>query len=204
VESRDGRLCERLHEGQGELQWRSVDGLTPCDLTWRYRRRSDAFTEGTVTEARSDDGVRLEIWSPYSPIFYLLSCMVPTFQLMFTSSILELIPYLPDDPKSQFIGEVMDSPTTVSTTVVLPSHRIDEHGTSQPTSNDASAILSTLNEPVCVDPLGSVSIEEFWERMAFRQECSLGAVVAFFVVYVHTPPFPHLTDSTAILPRSTI
>ena len=29
---------------------------SPCDLTWRHQRRNDAFTEGTVTEARSDDG----------------------------------------------------------------------------------------------------------------------------------------------------
>jgi len=145
---------------------------------------------------------------PYSPPPSSTSCSLARFPLLSRCSppsILELIPYLPDDPKSRFIGELMDSRTTVSGTVVPPSakrRRIDEHGTSQPTSTNESPTLPTLNEAVSVDPLESVSMEEFWERMAFRQECSLGAVVAFFVVYVHTSPIPQLTDGTASFPHS--
>ena len=113
-------------------------------------------------------------------------------------SILELIPYFPDDPKSRFIAELMDSHTTVSGTVIPPPakrRRMDEQGTSQPAGNDESANLASHNDSPWADPLGSVSIEEFWERMAFRQECSLGAVVAFFVVYVHTSPVAQLTGA---------
>ena len=121
-------------------------------------------------------------------------------------SILELIPYFPDDPKSRFIAELMDSHTTVSGTVISPPakrRRIDEQGTSKPTGNDEATNLLSQSEYQWVDPLESVSIEEFWERMAFRQECSLGAVVAFFVVYVHTSPIPQLShDGAASLPGS--
>jgi regulator of Ty1 transposition protein 109 len=118
-------------------------------------------------------------------------------------SILELIPYFPDDPKARFIAELMESHTTVSGTIIPPPtkrRRIDEQGTSRPTGNDEAANFLTQNESLWVDPLESVSIEEFWERMAFRQECSLGAVVAFFVVYVHTSSTLQLPGGDANLP----
>ena len=122
-------------------------------------------------------------------------------------SILELIPYFPDDPKSRFIAELMDSHTTVSGTVIPPPakrRRIDQQGTSKPTGISETTNLLDQNESLWVDPLESVSIEEFWERMTFRQECSLGAVVAFFVVYVHTSPIPQLPhDGATSLPGST-
>jgi len=77
-----------------------------------------------------------------------------------------------EDPKSRFIGGLMGPRTTISGTVVLWTAKqcwIEEHGTSQLTSNDKSANLPTLNYLVCVCPLESVSIEEFSEQTAFRQ-----------------------------------
>jgi len=38
--------------------------------------------------------------------------------------------------------------------------------------------------------LGRVSLAEFWERMAFRQECISGTVTGFFVMLVDAPPLP--------------
>ena len=105
-------------------------------------------------------------------------------------------PILPDDLKSRFTGELMESRTTVSGTVVplaAKRRRNGEHGNSQPTRNDKSATLPALNESMCVDPLESISMEAFWERMAFRQECSSGEVEASFVVYVYTSPISQLT-----------
>src|SRR5258706_5150000 len=146
---------------------------------------------------------------PYSTLPSSTSSSLARFPLLSRCSplsILELIPYFPDDPKSRFIAELMDSHTTVSGTVIPPPakrRRIDEQGTSQPTGNGETTNLISQNEAMWVDPLESVSIEEFWERMTFRQECSLGAVVAFFVVYVHTSPIPQLPpDGAASLPGS--
>ena len=147
---------------------------------------------------------------PYSTLPPFTSSSLAGFPLLSRCSppsILELIPYFPDDPKSRFISELMDSHTTVSGTVIPPPakrRRIDEQGTSRPTGNDGTTNLLSQNESLWVDPLGSVSIEEFWERMAFRQECSLGAVVAFFVVYVHTSPILQPPYGAPNLPGSAI
>jgi len=96
--------------------------------------------------------------------------------------------------------------TTDSGRVVPPAakrRRIDEHGTGQPTNKNESAILPTLNEFVCVDPLESVLMDAFWEQMAFRQECSLGTVVAFFVVYIYKCSVLQHADGTTSFQRST-
>ena len=145
---------------------------------------------------------------PYSTLVPSASSSLSKFPLLSRGSppsVLELIPYFPDDPKSRFIAELMDSHTTVSGTIILPPakrRRIDEEGTSQATVNEEASNSPTQNDSLWVDPLGSVSIDEFWERMAFRQECSLGAVVAFFVVYVHTSPILQVPDGAANLPGS--
>ena len=146
---------------------------------------------------------------PYSARPSSASSSLATFPLLSRCSppsILELIPYFPDDPKSRFIAELMDSHTTVSGTIIPPPakrRRIDEQGTSQSAESGETTNLLSQNESPWVDPLESVSIEEFWERMMFRQECSLGAVVAFFVVYVHTSPILPLPYDAASLPGST-
>lgn len=146
---------------------------------------------------------------PYSTMPSSTSASLATFPLLSRCSppsILELIPYFPDDPKSRFIAELMDSHTTVSGTIIPPPakrRRIDEQGTSQPAESSETTNLLDQNESLWVDPLESVSIEEFWERMTFRQECSLGAVVAFFVVYVHTSPILPIPYDAASLPGST-
>ena len=97
----------------------------------------------------------------------------------------------------------MDSHTTVSGTIIpLPAkrRRIDEQGTSQPTESGETTNLLGQNESLWVE---SISIEEFWERMTFRQECSLGAVVAFFVVYMHMSPILQPPYDAASLPEPT-
>ena len=143
---------------------------------------------------------------PYSTSLSSASSSFSKFPLLSQCSppsVLELIPYFPDDPKSRFIAELMDSCTTVSGTVIPPPakrRRIDEQGTSQAIVNDEAPNSVIQKDSLWVDPLESVSIEEFWERMAFRQECSLGAVVAFFVVYVHTSPILQVPDGGANLP----
>lgn len=143
---------------------------------------------------------------PYSTLPSTTTSSLARFPLLSRCSppsILELIPYFPDDPKSRFIAELMDSYTTVSGTIIPPPakrRRIDEQGTSQPTGSGESANLQSQDESLWVDPLESVSIEEFWERMTFRQECSLGAVVAFFVVYVNTSPILQLPHGAASSP----
>lgn len=73
-----------------------------------------------------------------------------------------LIPRFPDDPKARFVDELDDElPTPPSETVTTSS--IDQNS----------------------DRWRSVrSLEEFWEMMAFRQECSAGRLVGFLWVLI--------------------
>ncbi|KAL9060907.1 MAG: hypothetical protein Q9162_000351 [Coniocarpon cinnabarinum] len=78
-----------------------------------------------------------------------------------------LIPHFPDDPKSRFLldldDEIADAPATQS-----QGH--EEHESSQqpsPSKRGAGMWKSVK------------SIEQFWEMMAFRQECASGRLVGF-------------------------
>jgi len=90
---------------------------------------------------------------PYEPppIFYpFFPCKVSTSQLMFTSIDLELIPYLPDDPKSRFISGPVDSRTTVSGTVVPPPAKQPRGARHQPTDQQRRKCHLTNSERTCV------------------------------------------------------
>ncbi|KIW07154.1 uncharacterized protein PV09_02023 [Verruconis gallopava] len=78
-----------------------------------------------------------------------------------------LVPHFPDDPKARFLDELddelPDSSTPSSQLQASPSKRGNGHWRSVR------------------------SLEQFWEMMAFRQECSSGRLVGFIWV-VFTPP----------------
>lgn len=122
-------------------------------------------------------------------------------------SIAQLIPSLPDDPKARFLDEIASTPSEAPDsrpalpTSPRPAKRIRtgpaatswEEPTldsSQRQVSPAESIAPTANrtrqsKAVSVTPgalraLASVPMDEFWERMAFRQECSQGAVTGFF------------------------
>jgi regulator of Ty1 transposition protein 109 len=75
-----------------------------------------------------------------------------------------LIPHFPDDPKARFLNELDDEiPDSTGNVTESPSKR-------------GSGQWKSVK-----------SLEQFWEMMAFRQECSSGRLVGFIWV-VFTPP----------------
>ncbi len=75
-----------------------------------------------------------------------------------------LIPHFPDDPKARFLDELDDE---------LPEAQPNHSSPAKRHSNGQWKSVKTL--------------EQFWELMAFRQECSSGRLVGFIWV-VFTPP----------------
>ncbi|KAF1998190.1 hypothetical protein P154DRAFT_564936 [Amniculicola lignicola CBS 123094] len=78
-----------------------------------------------------------------------------------------LVPHFPDDPKARFLDELDDE---------LPDRMSDDMtqmGGTPSRSNGQWKSIKTL--------------EQFWETMAFRQECSSGRIVGFIWVVI-TPP----------------
>ncbi|KAF2646704.1 hypothetical protein P280DRAFT_16930 [Massarina eburnea CBS 473.64] len=84
-----------------------------------------------------------------------------------------LIPHFPDDPKARFLDELDDE---------LPDRGTDamtQEGGTPSRSNGQWKSVRTL--------------DQFWELMAFRQECSSGRIVGFIWIVV-TPPQPSIPE----------
>lgn len=77
-----------------------------------------------------------------------------------------LIPHFPDDPKARFLDELDDE---------LPDTQASQN-TDSPAKRSHNGHWKSVK-----------SLEQFWELMAFRQECSSGRLVGFLWV-VFTPP----------------
>lgn len=84
-----------------------------------------------------------------------------------------LVPHFPDDPKARFLDELDDE---------LPDRGTDamtKEGGTPSRSNGQWKSVKTL--------------DQFWEFMAFRQECSSGRIVGFIWVVI-TPPKPSIPE----------
>ena len=100
-----------------------------------------------------------------------------------------VIPWFDDDPKARFLDEIaytMDaegvkSPERKRARTSRTSQRSEEDAESGSDRKEATKTERTGRA------LGKVSIEEFWERMSFRQECIAGAVTGFFVMATSWP-----------------
>ena len=81
-----------------------------------------------------------------------------------------LIPRFPDDPKARFVIDLDDE---------LPSEETQQSSTEDQTPPSS--------QPAAMGRWRSVrSLEDFWEMMAFRQECSAGRLVGF--IWAVFPP----------------
>ncbi|KAF2179878.1 DNA damage response protein-like protein Rtt109 [Zopfia rhizophila CBS 207.26] len=84
-----------------------------------------------------------------------------------------LVPHFPDDPKSRFLDELDEE---------LPDRGSDDMtqpGGTPSRSNGQWKSIKTL--------------EQFWEMMAYRQECSSGRIVGFIWVVIK-PPSPSIPE----------
>lgn len=89
-----------------------------------------------------------------------------------------LVPHFPDDPKSRFLDELDEE---------LPDRATDAivEGSTPSRSNGQWKSVKTL--------------DQFWEFMAFRQECSSGRIVGFIWVVI-TPPKPSIPEEDEDMP----
>lgn len=84
-----------------------------------------------------------------------------------------LIPHFPDDPKARFLDQLDTE---------LPDATPNSQVTESPSKRGTGQWRSVK------------SLEQFWEMMAFRQECSSGRLVGFIWIVI-TPPKSSLPDS---------
>lgn len=94
-----------------------------------------------------------------------------------------LIPHFPDDPKSRFLldldEEISDVPTPQQS-----SSQATENKHQQPSPRKRGTGMWKSVK----------SIEQFWEMMAWRQECASGRLVGFLWITIEPPPL-HDTPS---------
>ncbi|KAH7071487.1 histone acetylation protein-domain-containing protein [Paraphoma chrysanthemicola] len=84
-----------------------------------------------------------------------------------------LVPHFPDDPKARFLDELDEE---------LPDRGTDAMVADGGTPSRSSGIWKSVK-----------TLAQFWEFMAFRQECSSGRIVGFIWVVI-TPPEPAIPE----------
>ncbi|KIM29850.1 hypothetical protein M408DRAFT_328643, partial [Serendipita vermifera MAFF 305830] len=165
----------------------SIPGLSPAETIYTLKLPMQATTA-------------LEDWrvgTPYSrsDIIFPLGVRPPT-------SISQLVPFFPDDPKARLIVEIAN--TTTKGAAMTPPRKRRKLDDGQAVSADEEEKKEGEDDEEngeeeegqgkAVDYLRTVSAEEFWERMDGRQECRLGTV-AFFTVHVGGSLFSSQTDT---------
>lgn len=97
-----------------------------------------------------------------------------------------VIPWFDDDPKARFLDEI--AYTTDGEGVKSPERKRPRTGrAAQRAEEDAESGKEGTKGEQTSRALKKVSLEEFWERMSFRQECIAGAVTGFFVMATSSP-----------------
>ena len=87
------------------------------------------------------------------------------------------IPYFDDDPKSRFLDEI----AFITDGGESPRRKRPRTMTE---SKEKEKEKEEVKDERPQGEMGKVTVDEFWERMSFRQECVAGAVTGFFTVVV--------------------
>lgn len=147
-----------------------------------------------------------------------------THRILPGTSLATLIPSLPDDPKTRFLEELVDDALDKEPYAVRERRRSSQAETSKATSAEGEeakgaeqgeakgekekerAKLSRKERETEAEEeerrkayaaLEKVPVDEFWERMGFRQECASGDVTGFF--HVAVVPDPEGGDASAFV-----
>jgi len=91
------------------------------------------------------------------------------------------IPYFDDDPKSRFLDEIGFITEGESSP---PRKRARTRVEGKEKEEEEEEERDKVKEDGVQGEMGKVTVDEFWERMCFRQECVTGAVTGFFTVMV--------------------
>ncbi|KAJ3747364.1 DUF1714 domain-containing protein [Lentinula detonsa] len=133
---------------------------------------------------------------PYSQIEIPLPCPGNDNDADAPRNLGQFIPSFDDDPKSRFMDEIaytagpvgIKSPPrkrarAISSTSHGEDHRaVSNDGDGDDEDDKRDTHIEKDDRPL--GELGKVSVNEFWERMSFRQECVAGAVTGFFALGV--------------------
>lgn len=141
-----------LRNGQGDPP--------PTTIEWQYGHPyawSSSLSFSTLTEASSSGG----------PI-----------------DIFDFLPAFADDPKARFLVELAVETNAEGGLLKPPVSKRHKASHPSPAPGPESQNRDSPDEtsPPGAKKRATVSIEEFWERMGFREECNLSAVTGFFVV----------------------
>ena len=176
-------------------------------IIWKFKAEED---KKTFTERLADDGIQeskgssrhsestakgyliIPGFEPYDALRYVPPPPVPNTPRRWatTHPLLQiaphpaapprcLIPHFPDDPKTRFLDELDEE---------LPDRGTDAmvvEGGTPSRSNGQWKSVKTL--------------DQFWEFMAFRQECSSGRIVGFIWVVIN-PPTPCIPEEDKDVP----
>ncbi|KAJ7459768.1 histone acetylation protein-domain-containing protein [Mycena latifolia] len=147
-----------------------------------------SLQRAAASSADAPPGTSWTYGHPYSQTEIPLPCPAPTPDPHHNLG--HFIPSFDDDPKSRFMDEIgctpdaegIRSPPRKRLRTVLHSNDAD-------TPREAAAEKERQGgkEQRILGELGTVSPDEFWERMSFRQECVAGAVTGFFVAGISCP-----------------
>lgn len=132
-------------------------------------------------------------WTYSHPHSALSSPLHPATDPPSAHPLTDHIPAFPDDPKSRFLHSLTSSSVSSSGTegdyddvfLALASNTFTTRSTpAQKLAETERAIERERKRLIDGVPGG---VEEWWERMAFRQECCAGQLVGFFVVAAGEP-----------------
>jgi regulator of Ty1 transposition protein 109 len=147
----------------------------------------DSITSFLPSSARYDSALRSR-WTPGHPLRDLLTSPSGGPTLLLPPRC--LIPHFPDDPKGRFVNEL---------DAELPDSGVMA-GSMKSGVDSASGMVAAIKAGEVMD--GAVkspskrgngewrsvrSLEQFWEMMAFRSECSSGRLVGFIWIVVEMP-----------------
>ncbi|GAA5954250.1 hypothetical protein JCM8115_003351 [Rhodotorula mucilaginosa] len=183
-------------------------------LRWWKRTLERAVVESTISSAQSTTTTKLFYlipglayleslpyvpangtleWTYSHPYATLSSPLHPATDPPSSHPLVDHIPAFPDDPKSRFLHSLTSSSVAPSGTegdyddvfLSLASNSFTTGQTpAQKVAETERAIERERRRLVEGVPGG---VDEWWERMAFRQECCAGQLVGFFVVAAGEP-----------------
>ena len=161
---------------------------------------SHALDRVSTSTATSATSVPWAYGHPYGQTEVPLPCC-PISRGEKPSHIGYVIPWFDDDPKARFLDEI--AYTTDAEGVRSPERkRPRTHRAAQRAEEDTESGSEKREGPAeqTSKALRKVSIEEFWERMSFRQECIAGAVTGFFVMATSSSPTPTVPCRSPLIP----
>ncbi|PPQ89657.1 hypothetical protein CVT25_013844 [Psilocybe cyanescens] len=120
---------------------------------------------------------------PYSQTEIPLPCPADTSEEKI-KNLGHFIPSFEDDPKSRFMDEIAYTTDGEIKSPVRKRARTMNGEGRDGIKQSTNSTNSTTEDAKPLGELGKVSVDEFWERMSFRQECVAGAVTGFFTVIV--------------------